>query len=111
MSDTGKRLRPLGNRVLLRKVEVSSRGGIVQPRGIEGDEGTQEYEVVVGIHIRKSYGDGGVPLPKTDPANIDLPNGARVYLAKHKGWKLERDGEDELYVADVEDVLAVEESA
>lgn len=91
-SNSSTSLRPLGNRVLLRKIEETVRGGIRRPEGSEVQENvTQEYELIEGP--------------------IELDGGARVYLARHKGWRIERNGEDDLYVADVEDILAVEESA
>lgn len=89
------RLRPLGRRVILRKIEAGSRGGISVPKSIESEEHTQAYEVVAR------------PQPIVDSC---LVMGDKVYLARHKGYKIDRDGE-ELYVADVDDLLAVEEEA
>lgn len=92
MYDSAKRLRPLGNRVLLRKIESGNSGGIVKPQGVESEDmGALEYEVV-------------------ESTSSSLAPGERVYLPKSKSWKLEHDGE-ELYAAEVEDILAVEESA
>lgn len=31
----------------------------------------------------------------------------RIYLARHKGWKIETSSGDELYVAEVDDILAL----
>lgn len=102
-------LKPLGNRVLLRKIEGDTRGGITVPRGAEVEESTaQEYEVVglpnlTDYKLADAVGIAAGNIPER------LPIGTRIYLARHKGWKIEtRDG-DEFYVADVEDILAVEE--
>lgn len=88
---------PLGRRVILRKVEESTRNGIrTQLDGAPREEGSQEYVVVAG----------GCVISSGDNVWV-LGPGQRVYLALHKGWKIEtRDGE-EWYAAEVDDILAV----
>lgn len=54
------------------------------------ESGSQEYEVIESLTSIVQRGD-------------------RVYLARHKGWKIETNDDEELYAADVDDILAVEE--
>lgn len=100
------RLRPLGNRVILKKIEEDKSGGVFIPKGMEQEEGTQEFEVVEV----PAY---SVDVKGKSPAVIDsivrelLKPTDRIYLARHKGYKILTNSGEELYAADIEDVLAV----
>jgi co-chaperonin GroES (HSP10) len=95
MSTFGKtRLRPLGPRVILKKIESDTKGGLRMPDSVDSETGSQEYEVVA--------------LAAELSAASPRP-GDRIYLAKHKGYKIEKNDGEELYAAEVVDILAVEE--
>lgn len=98
------RLKPLGNRVILRKIDQGSHGGVAIPKTVErDDDGTQEFEVV------ESAGDHTCTKPRCHYTHSGgLHVGSRIYLARYKGWKVLTSSGEELYIADVDDVLAVE---
>lgn len=84
---------PLFSRVLLRKIEQSSRGGLTIPRGsVDAEELTDEYEVLL-------IGDA---------VNVAVRVGDRLVYPLDKRWKIvDPVTGSELYIANIDDALAI----
>ncbi len=97
---TAKRLRPLGDRVVLRPTpgEEMTRSGIVIPDTAK--ERPQEGEVI-------AVGPGRI-LDNGSREKVDLKTGQRVLYAKYAGTEFKLDGED-LLIVGAKDILAVVE--
>jgi chaperonin GroES len=94
--------RPLGDRVLVRRVEEEerSKGGIIIPDTAK--EKPQEGEVVaVGPGARD---DDGKPVP------LDVKVGDRILFGKWSGTEVKLDGE-ELLIMKESDILGVVDAA
>jgi chaperonin GroES len=95
-------LRPLGDRVLVRRVEeeTRSKGGVIIPDTAK--EKPQEGEVLaVGPGARD---EDGKPVP------LDVKVGDRILFGKWSGTEVKIDGED-LLIMKESDILGVIESA
>lgn len=109
------RLIPLGNRVILRRIEESRRGtGPVVPKmagefGGDERELTQAYEIVA-VPCSSDFDDdyGNCDVHSKVSGLDDATIGDRVYLARHKGYRISTFDGEELYAADISDILAVE---
>jgi chaperonin GroES len=97
-SPTASRLRPLGDRVVLRPRpgDEMTKSGIVIPDTVK--EKPQEGEVLA-VGPGRTLDDGS-----RDP--VGLETGQRVLYAKYAGTEFKLDGEDLLIVAG-KDILAV----
>ena len=97
---TTKRLRPLGDRVVLRPTpgEEMTKSGIVIPDTVK--ERPQEGEVI-------AVGPGRI-LDNGSRERVDLKTGQKVLYAKYAGTEFKLDGEDLLIVSG-KDILAVVE--
>jgi len=97
---TGKRLRPLGDRVVLRPTpgEEMTKSGIVIPDTVK--EKPQEGEVVA-VGPGRTLDDGS-------REKVDLSAGQKVLYAKYAGTEFKLDGE-ELLIVSAKDILAVVE--
>ncbi len=95
---TKQRLRPLGDRVVLRPKpgEEMTKSGIVIPDTVK--EKPQEGEVI-------AVGPGRM-LDNGSREKVDLETGQRVLYAKYAGTEFKLDGEDLLIVSG-KDILAV----
>ena len=95
---TAKRLRPLGDRVVLRPRpgEEMTKSGIVIPDTVK--EKPQEGEVI-------AVGPGRI-LDNGSREKVDLEAGQRVLYAKYAGTEFKLEGEDLLIVSG-KDILAV----
>jgi chaperonin GroES len=91
-------MRPLHDRVLLRRIEeeASSSGGIIIPDSAK--EKPQEGQVIAVGQGRLT--DTGKTLP------LDVKAGDRVLFGKYSGSEVQVDGE-ELLIMKEEDILAV----
>jgi len=83
------KLKPLGNRVLVRKLEEEEEGGIVLPADVERDEKYVKAEV----------------LEVGTAEKIEVKKGDRVLLSGYGGTEVELDGEKLLIVKST-DILA-----
>ncbi len=83
------KLKPLGNRVLVRKLEEEEEGGIVLPADVERDE----------KHIRAEVLEIGTG------EKIEVKKGDKVLLSSFGGTEVELDGE-ELLIVKATDILA-----
>jgi chaperonin GroES len=93
-----KRIKPLGNRILVKRKEVSSnQGGIFLPDSAQ--EKPKEGEVV-GAGEGK-INDKGTLIP------MDIKIGDRVIFGAYAGTEAESDDEAEYLLMSEEDVLAV----
>lgn len=95
--------RPLGDRVLVRRVEeeVKTKGGILIPDTAK--EKPQEGEVLaVGPGAR---GDDGAIIP------LDVKVGDRILFAKWSGTDVKIDGEEDLLIIKETDILGVVEAS
>ena len=93
--------RPLGDRVLVKRVEEESKtkGGIIIPDTVK--EKPQEGEVIaVGAGLRDEDGDR-IPL--------DVKAGDRILFGKWSGTEVKVDGED-LLIMKESDVLGILEA-
>jgi chaperonin GroES len=97
----GKRLRPLGDRVVLQPTprEETTKSGIVIPDTAK--EKPQEGKVV-------AVGPGRI-LDDGRREHMDLKSGDKVLYAKYAGTEFKLDGE-ELLIVSGKDILAVVES-
>jgi chaperonin GroES len=100
VASTTKRLRPLGDRVVLRPVpgEEMTKSGIVIPDTAK--ERPQEGEVI-------AVGPGRF-LDDGSREKVDLETGQRVLYAKYAGTEFKLEGED-LLIVSAKDILAVVE--
>ncbi len=113
---------PLGRRVILKKVEYDTvAGGLVRLQSEEAgeDEGTQEYEIVAtaplsGVEIASPVPEDSsdartrrVNLLPPPTLTVLLQIGDHVYLARHKHYRIALPSGDDLYAADVDDILAL----
>ena len=96
-----KRLRPLGDRVVVRPVpgEAMTKSGIVIPDTVK--EKPQEGLIL-------AVGPGRV-LDDGKRERMDLKSGDKVLYAKYSGTEFKLDGED-LLIISAKDILAVVES-
>ncbi|MFQ6117977.1 MAG: co-chaperone GroES [Candidatus Bipolaricaulia bacterium] len=83
------KLKPLGNRVLVRKLEEEEERGIVLPADVERDEKYIKAEVIEVGTAEK----------------IEVKQGDRVLLSGYGGTEVELDGE-ELLIVKSTDILA-----
>lgn len=83
------KLKPLGNRVLVRKLEEEEEGGIVLPADVERDEKYVKAEV----------------LEVGTAEKIEVKKGDKVLLSGFGGTEVELDGEKLLIVKST-DILA-----
>lgn len=83
------KLKPLGNRVLVRKLEEEEERGIVLPADVERDEKYIKAEVIEVGTAEK----------------IEVKQGERVLLSGYGGTEVELDGE-ELLIVKATDILA-----
>jgi chaperonin GroES len=83
------KLKPLGNRVLVKKLEEEEEGGIVLPADAERDE----------KHIRAQVLELGTG------EKIEVKKGDKVLLSSFGGTEIELDGE-ELLIVKATDILA-----
>jgi len=83
------KLKPLGNRVLVRKLEEEEEGGIVLPADVERDEKYVKAEV----------------LEVGTAEKIEVKKGDKVLLSGYGGTEVELDGEKLLIVKST-DILA-----
>ena len=97
---TATRLRPLGDRVVLRPTpgEEMTKSGIVIPDTVK--ERPQEGEVI-------AVGPGRI-LDNGSRERVDLKTGQKVLYAKYAGTEFKLDGED-LLIVSAKDILAVVE--
>ncbi len=92
-----RKLKPLGDRVVVRPLEVEEvmRGGIILPDTVR--EKPQEGEVVAVGPGRQT--DDGKRIP------IDAKAGDKVLYAKYGGTEI-KDGDEELLILRESDILA-----
>ncbi|MCR4404177.1 MAG: co-chaperone GroES [Candidatus Acetothermia bacterium] len=83
------KLKPLGNRVLVKRLEEEESGGIVLPADVERDEKYIKAEVVEVGTAEK----------------MEVAKGDRVILSSFGGTEIELDGEEYLVVKTT-DILA-----
>jgi chaperonin GroES len=83
------KLKPLGNRVLVKKLEEEEEGGIVLPADVERDEKYIRAEV----------------LEVGTAEKIEVKKGDKVLLSSYGGTEVELDGE-ELLIVKTTDILA-----
>lgn len=83
------KLKPLGNRVLVKKLEEEEEGGIVLPADAERDD----------KHIRAEVLEIGTG------EKIEVKKGDKVLLSSFGGTEVELDGE-ELLIVKATDILA-----
>jgi len=83
------KLKPLGNRVLVRKLEEEEESGIVLPADVERDEKYIRAEV----------------LEVGTAEKIEVKKGDKVLLSSYGGTEVELDGE-ELLIVKTNDILA-----
>ena len=97
---TSRKLRPLGDRVVLRPTpgEEMTKSGIVIPDTVK--EKPQEAEVI-------AVGPGRI-LDDGSREQMDVKTGQKVLYAKYAGTEFKLDGEDLLIVSQ-KDILAVVE--
>jgi chaperonin GroES len=97
---TAKRLRPLGDRVVIRPTpgEEMTKSGIVIPDTVK--EKPQEGEVIA-VGPGRTLDDGS-------REKVDLKVGQKVLYAKYAGTEFKLDGE-ELLIVSGKDILAVVE--
>jgi chaperonin GroES len=100
VATTTKRLRPLGDRVVLRPTpgEEMTKSGIVIPDTVK--ERPQEGEVIA-VGPGKTLDDGSREA-------VDVAVGDKVLYAKYAGTEFKLDGEDLLIISG-KDILAVVE--
>ena len=100
VAPSAKRLRPLGDRVVLRPMpgEEMTKSGIVIPDTVK--EKPQEGEVVA-VGPGRTLDDGS-------REQLDLSAGQKVLYAKYAGTEFKLDGE-ELLIVSGKDILAVVE--
>lgn len=89
MAKKKAKLKPLGNRVLVRKLEEEEEGGIVLPADVKKDEDYVRAEVVEVGTAEK----------------IEVKKGDRVILSGFAGTQIEVEGE-ELTIVKGSDILA-----
>ena len=83
------KLKPLGNRVLVKKLEEEEEGGIVLPADVERDEKYIRAEVIEVGTAEK----------------IEVEKGDEVLLSSYGGTEVELDGE-ELLIVKTTEILA-----
>ncbi|WP_108623951.1 GroES family chaperonin [Candidatus Similichlamydia epinepheli] len=92
------KLKPLGSRVLLKRVSEKSKGGILLPDSAK--ERSSELFVVCCSEVDSSSGDDCVSCIR------ELKEGARVLLAPYSGVEVNFGGED-LVIVSSKDILGI----
>lgn len=106
---SGTKLVPLGDRVVLRRIDDDqSRRSIHLPGVAEEDQTSQECEVV-----EMPFGGSSIVTKSAIGGQFSrtLSIGDRVYIAKHKGYGVLTNAGEEFIVVDAVDILCVEEDA
>lgn len=107
---SGTKLLPLGDRVVLRRIDDDqSRRSIHLPGVAEEDQTSQECEVAEVPY--SSFNILMTPKGEQPELRRIISVGDRVYIAKHKGYGVLTNAGEEFIVVDAVDILCVEEDA
>lgn len=106
-------LRPLGGRLLLKRIEITEQGGIsIDIAAAEDESFTQLCEVIAG----EIYTYDETTLNRESPDWTHVPQlntvrigaGRRVYIARHTGYTIQLADGTKVVVVEAKDVLAFE---